>query len=39
MTVHQMAELRCPYLTMADGIKLAAQSFTRDIAMLSCCAS
>ncbi len=39
MTVHQMAELWCPYLTMAEGIKLAAQTFTRDVAMLSCCAS
>ncbi|WP_034274588.1 mercury(II) reductase [Haloechinothrix halophila] len=39
MTVHQMANLWCPYLTMAEGIKLAAQAFTRDIATLSCCAS
>ncbi|SFQ71506.1 mercuric reductase [Amycolatopsis arida] len=39
MTVHQMAELWCPYLTMAEGIKLAAQTFTRDPATLSCCAS
>jgi mercuric reductase len=39
MTVHQMADLWCPYLTMAEGIKLAAQTFTRDVAKLSCCAS
>jgi mercuric reductase len=39
MTVHQMAELWCPYLTMAEGLKLAAQTFTRDVAKLSCCAA
>lgn len=39
MTVAQMAELWCPYLTMAEGLKLAAQSYTRDVAKLSCCAS
>lgn len=39
MTVQQMAELWTPYLTMAEALKLAAQSFTRDVSMLSCCAS
>lgn len=39
MTVQQMADLWCPYLTMAEGIKLAAQTFTRDVTKLSCCAS
>mgnify|MGYP000692862896 CR=1 FL=1 len=39
MTVHEMADLWCPYLTMAEGIKLAAQTFTRDVSKLSCCAS
>jgi mercuric reductase len=39
MTVGQMAELWCPYLTMAEGLKLAAQTFTRDVSKLSCCAS
>jgi mercuric reductase len=39
MTVRQLAELWCPYLTMAEGLKLAAQTFTRDVATLSCCAS
>lgn len=39
MTVGQMADLWCPYLTMAEALKLAAQTFTRDIAKLSCCAS
>ncbi|MPZ66120.1 MAG: mercury(II) reductase [Pseudonocardiaceae bacterium] len=39
MTVHQMANLWTPYLTMAEGLKLAAQTFTRDVSKLSCCAS
>jgi mercuric reductase len=39
MTVQQMADLWCPYLMMAEGLKLAAQTFTRDVSKLSCCAS
>ncbi|MGH3933022.1 MAG: mercury(II) reductase [Pseudonocardiaceae bacterium] len=39
MTVSEMAELWCPYLTMTEGLKLAAQAFTRDVTTLSCCAS
>lgn len=39
MTVQQMADLWCPYLTMAEGLKLAAQTYTRDVTKLSCCAS
>jgi mercuric reductase len=39
MTVQQIAELWCPYLTMTEGLKLAAQAFTRDITKLSCCAA
>lgn len=39
MTVQQMAELWCPYLTMAEGLKLAAQAFSRDVTKLSCCAA
>ncbi|MFF9136743.1 mercury(II) reductase [Streptomyces albogriseolus] len=39
MTVRQMADLWCPYLTMTEGLKLAAQTYTRDVAKLSCCAS
>lgn len=39
MTVDQMAGLWCPYLTMSEGLKLAAQSFSRDVSRLSCCAS
>ncbi|MFC4946619.1 mercury(II) reductase [Pseudonocardia sp. GCM10023141] len=38
MTVAQMASLWCPYLTMAEGLKLAAQTFTTDVSKLSCCA-
>ena len=39
MTVDQLAHTWAPYLTMAEGIKLAAQSFTTDVAKLSCCAA
>ena len=39
MTVDQLAHTSAPYLTMAEGIKLAAQSFTTDVAKLSCCAA
>lgn len=39
LTVQQIADHWTPYLTMAEALKLAAQTFTRDISMLSCCAS
>ncbi|MDA8074613.1 MAG: mercury(II) reductase [Actinomycetota bacterium] len=39
MTVEELASTWAPYLTMAEGIKLAAQSFTTDVAKLSCCAA
>lgn len=39
MTVKQVANIWCPYLTIAEGIKLAAQAFTMDVAKLSCCAA
>ncbi|WP_160669337.1 mercury(II) reductase [Pseudarthrobacter sp. ATCC 49987] len=39
MTVDQVANLWSPYLTMAEGIKIAAQSYTTDVSKLSCCAS
>lgn len=39
MTVQQVAQLWSPYLTMAEGLKLAAQTFTRDVTKLSCCAA
>jgi len=38
MTVAQMADSWNPYLTIGEAIHLAAQSFTRDPATLSCCA-
>ena len=38
-TVDQLATLWTPYLTMGEAIKLTAQSFTRDVAELSCCAA
>lgn len=37
MTVDRLANSWCPYLTMSEGIKLAAQAFARDVAKLSCC--
>ncbi|MPZ87982.1 MAG: mercury(II) reductase [Nitriliruptorales bacterium] len=39
MTVGEVASTWAPYLTMAEGFKLAAQTFTRDVAKLSCCAA
>ena len=39
MTVDQVANLWSPYLTMAEGIKIACQSFSTDVSKLSCCAS
>jgi mercuric reductase len=39
MTVTQLAELWSPYLTAVEALKLAAQTFTRDVAQLSCCAA
>jgi mercuric reductase len=37
--VDEFAALLFPYLTATEGLKLAAQSFTKDVARLSCCAS
>jgi mercuric reductase len=39
MTVAELASSWAPYLTMADGLKLAAQTITRDVAKLLCCAA
>jgi mercuric reductase len=39
MTVAGLAEAWAPYLTMSEGLRLAAQAFTRDVARLSCCAA
>ena len=38
MTVHDLADQLFPYLTMVEGLKLAAQTFTKDVSRLSCCA-
>jgi mercuric reductase len=38
MTVRDLAEQLFPYLTMVEGLKLAAQTFTKDVSQLSCCA-
>ena len=38
MTVGELGETLFPYLTTVEGLKLAAQSFDKDIAKLSCCA-
>jgi mercuric reductase len=38
MTVQELADQLFPYLTMVEGIKLCAQTFTRDVTQLSCCA-
>ncbi len=39
ITVSELAATFHPYLTMAEGLKLAAQTFTRDVDKLSCCAA
>src|SRR5947209_1388734 len=39
LTIADLTETFHPYLTMAEGLKLAAQTFTRDVAKLSCCAA
>jgi len=38
MTVQELADQLFPYLTMVEGLKLAAQSFSLDVKQLSCCA-
>lgn len=38
MTVQELANQLFPYLTMVEGLKLAAQTFSRDVKQLSCCA-
>lgn len=39
LTTEQVASTWAPYLTFAEAFKLAAQTFTRDVAKLSCCAA
>ena len=39
MTVADLAGQLFPYLTMVEGLKLCAQTFTKDVTQLSCCAA
>jgi mercuric reductase len=38
LTLEQITSTWAPYLTMGEGLKLAAQALDRDVAHLSCCA-
>lgn len=38
LTIDDLAETIFPYLTTVEGLKLAAQTFDKDVKMLSCCA-
>ncbi len=38
MTIADLGGQLFPYLTMVEGIKLCAQTFTKDVKQLSCCA-
>jgi len=38
LTYVELGEMIFPYLTTVEGLKLAAQTFEKDIAKLSCCA-
>ncbi len=38
LTIEELAETIFPYLTTVEGLKLAAQTFAKDVAKLSCCA-
>ncbi len=38
LTVRELAEMIFPYLTTVEGLKLAAQTFDKDVSKLSCCA-
>ena len=39
MTVVDLGAQLFPYLTMVEGLKLCAQTFTKDVRQLSCCAA
>ncbi len=39
LTIEDLTSAFHPYLTLSEGIKLAAQTFTKDVATLSCCAA
>ena len=38
LTIEDLTSTFHPYLTLSEGIRLAAQTFSRDVATLSCCA-
>ncbi len=38
LTIENLTSVFHPYLTLSEGIKLAAQTFDKDLAKLSCCA-
>ncbi|WP_442905468.1 hypothetical protein [Halomonas sp. BC04] len=38
MSVQEIGDELFPYLTMVEGLKLCAQTFTKDVKQLSCCA-
>nr|CAA71038.2 mercuric reductase [Lysinibacillus macroides] len=38
LTIENIRETLAPYLTMAEGLKLAAITFDKDVSKLSCCA-
>ena len=38
LTVRDLADMIFPYLTTVEGLKLAAQTFEKDVTKLSCCA-
>ena len=39
MTAQELADQLFPYLTMVEGLKLCALTFTKDVKQLSCCAA
>ncbi|MDE3151060.1 MAG: mercury(II) reductase [Gemmatimonadota bacterium] len=39
LTIEDLSAAFHPYLTLSEGIKLAAQTFNKDVAKLSCCAA
>ncbi|MCH4827286.1 mercury(II) reductase [Planococcus halocryophilus] len=38
LTIENLKDTLTPYLTMAEGVKLAALTFDKDVSQLSCCA-
>jgi len=39
LTIEDLTSTFHPYLTLSEGIKLAAQAFTKEVEKLSCCAA